>query len=102
MGDYAHELGEGKSKSEMGLRSLGQGSQIRAQNGVGRVGSRCGVPKMETKVCGGTGYMVEGFRMSLGRGDMWIRVPVQCYTECNMNEYSPWSVYMSDKIPCEL
>ena len=23
------------------------------------------------------------FRMSLGRGDAWIGVPVWCYTECN-------------------
>ena len=38
---------------------------------------------METKVCGGTGYAVEDFRTSLGRGDAWIRVPVQCYTESN-------------------
>ena len=51
--------GKGKSKPEMGLQSLGQGSRIRAQNGEGRAGSRCGVLKMETKVCGGAGYMVE-------------------------------------------
>ena len=38
---------------------------------------------METKVCGGSGYVVEDFRMSLGRGDMWIGVLVRCYTECN-------------------
>ena len=35
---------------------------------------------METKVCGGTGYAVDVFRMSLGRGDMWIGVPVRCVT----------------------
>ena len=38
---------------------------------------------METKVCGGTGYTVEDFRMTLGRRDMWIGVPVRCYMECN-------------------
>ena len=38
---------------------------------------------METKVCGGTGYAVEDFRTSLGHGDTWIGVPVQCYIECN-------------------
>ena len=84
------ERGEGKSKPEMGLRSLGQGSQIRARKGKGRAGSRCGVPKTETKVCGGVGYMVEDFRMSLGCGDAWIRVPVQCYMECNTGSYSVW------------
>ena len=52
--------GEGKSMPETGLRSLGQGSRIRARNGEGRAGSRRGVPKTETKVvmwkggiCGG-------------------------------------------------
>ena len=30
------ECGEGKGKPEMGLQSLGQGSQIRAWNGEGR------------------------------------------------------------------
>ena len=39
---------------------------------------------METKVCGRAGYVVEDFRMSLGCGDMWIGVPVRCYTECNI------------------
>ena len=29
--------------------------------------------------------MVEDFRMSLGRGDAWIGVPVRCYTPCNIN-----------------
>ena len=77
------EHGEGMSKSEMGLRSLGQGSQVRAWNGEGWAGLRCGVPKMETKVCGGMGYAVEDFRTSLDCGDTWIRVPVRCYTECN-------------------
>ena len=74
---------KGKSKPKMGLRSLGQDSRIRARNGEGQAGLRCRVPKMETKVCGGAGYMVEDFRMSLGHGDAWIGVPVWCYTECN-------------------
>ena len=42
-----------KSMPEVGLRSLGQGSQIRAQNGEGQAGSRQGVPETETKVVGG-------------------------------------------------
>ena len=53
------QRGEGKGKPKMGLQSLGQGSRIRAWNGEGRAGLRCGVPKMETKVCGGAGYAVE-------------------------------------------
>ena len=72
---------EGKSIPEMGLRSLGQGSLIRAWNGVGRAGLRCGVLKTEIKV-------VEG-------QDMWWKVlggawivrtrgsEFWCYTECN-------------------
>ena len=39
--------------------------------------------KNRTKVCGWMGYAVEGLRMSSGHGDIWIGVPVQCYTECN-------------------
>ena len=70
------ECGEGKSKPEMGLRSLGQGSRIRARNGEGQAGSRCRVPKMGTKVCRRAGYSVEGFRRSLGCGDTWVGVPV--------------------------
>ena len=38
---------------------------------------------METKVCGGTGYAVEDFRLSLDRGDMGIGVLVRCYIECS-------------------
>ena len=71
-----HERGEGKSKPNMGLQSLGQGSWLRARNGEGQAGSRCGVLKMETKVCGRAGYAVEDFRMNLGHGDAWVRVPV--------------------------
>ena len=51
--------GEGKSKPEMGLQSLGQGSRIRAWNGEGWAGSRCEVPEMGTKVCARAGYVVE-------------------------------------------
>ena len=53
------ECSEGKSMPETGLRSLGQGSQMRAQNGEGRAGLRCRVLKMGTKVCGRAGYVVE-------------------------------------------
>ena len=74
---------EGMSKSEMGLQNLGQGSQIRAQNGEGRAGSGMWSSENGTKVCGGMGYMVEGFRTSSGREDVWIGVPVRCYTPCN-------------------
>ena len=84
---------KGKSKPEMGLQSLSQGRQIRAWNGEGWAVSRCGVPKMETKVCGGMGYAVEDFRTSLGHGDAWIGVPVRCYTECNTPPHrgpAPW------------
>ena len=51
-----YEHSERKSMPETGLRSLGQGSQIRARNGEGRAGLRCGVPKMGTKVWGRAGY----------------------------------------------
>ena len=90
-----HECGEGRSKSEMGLRSLSQGSRIRAWNGEGRVGSRCRVPETETKVCGRVGYVVEDFRMSLGCGDAWIGVLVRCYMECN-------SIPLLDRAPRDL
>ena len=36
------------------------------------------------KVCGWMGYAVGDLRTSLGHGDMWIGVPVRCYTECNI------------------
>ena len=54
-----HKCGEGKSKPEMGLQSLGQGTRIRAWNGEGQAGSRCRVLKMGTKVWGTVGYAVE-------------------------------------------
>ena len=31
------------------------------------------------------GYAVEDLRMSSGGGDVWIGVPVWCYTGCNRN-----------------
>ena len=69
-------------------------SQIRVRNREGQAGSRCRVLKMETKVCGGTGYTVEGFRKSLGRGDAWIRVLVRCYMECNSHSSSLGSLHV--------
>ena len=77
------ERGEGMSKSETGLQSLGQGSQIRAWNREGWAGSGMLSSKNGTKVCGWMGYVVEDLRMSSGRGDVWIGVLVRCYTECN-------------------
>ena len=82
------ECSEGMSKSEMGLWSLGQGSQIRVWNGEGRVGSSMWSSENRTKVCGWMGYVVGDLRTSLGHGDVWIRVPVRCYTECN--RYHQW------------
>ena len=76
-------VGEGMSKSETGLQSLGQGSRIRTWNGEGWAGSSMWSSENGTKVCGWMGYAVEGLRTSSGRGDVWIRVLVQCYTECN-------------------
>ena len=46
------ERGEGMSKSEMGLRSLSQGSRIRVWNGEGRAGSSMRSFENRTKVCG--------------------------------------------------
>ena len=76
-----HERGEGKSKPEMGLRGLGQGSWIRAWNGEGQAGSRCGVPKMETKVVEGQDMqwkILERARAVGTRGSEF-----RCYMECN-------------------
>ena len=75
------ERGEGKSKPKTGLWSLGQGSQIRARNREGRAGSRCGVPKTETKVCGRAGYVVEDLEWAWVVGTRGSEF--QCYTECN-------------------
>ena len=46
------EHDEGISKFETGLRSLGQGSQIRARNGDGWAGSSTQSSETGTKVCG--------------------------------------------------
>ena len=65
-----------KSMPEMGLQSLGQGSRIRARNREGQAGSRCGVPKVGTKVWGEGGIRGGRFRMSWGCGEVWVRIPV--------------------------
>ena len=87
------ERGEGMSKSEMGLRSLGQGSQKRVWNGEGQAGSSTWSSENRTKVCRWMGYMVGDIRTHLGHGEVWIGVPVQCYTLCN----TPSQTYSS---PC--
>ena len=54
MGDYAGSWHcKEKSMPEAGLRSLGQGSRIRAWSGEGQAGSRHRGLKTETKVVGG-------------------------------------------------
>ena len=73
----------GMSKSETGLQSLSQGSWIRVWNREGQAGSSMRSSKNRTKVCGWMGYVVGDLRMSSGHRDMWIRVLVRCYTECN-------------------
>ena len=82
MGDYAGSwCGEGKSMPETGLRSLGQGSWIRARSGEGWAGSRHGVPKMETKVVRGQDTrwkVLEGAWVMGTRG-----LEFRCCTECN-------------------
>ena len=59
----------------------GQPDNGMEQGGLGRV--KYTEFENGTKVCGGMGYAVEGLRTSLGRGDVWIGVLVQCYMECN-------------------
>ena len=65
-----HECGEGMSKSEMGLRSLSQGSQIKVWNREGQTASNMRSSKNGTKVCGWMGYAVGDLRTSSGHGDM--------------------------------
>ena len=73
--------GKGKSMPETGLRSLGQGSRIRARNGEGRAGSRRGVPKMETKV---VERWDTRWKVLEGAGVMGTcGSEFRCYTECN-------------------
>ena len=78
-----HERSKGMSKSKMGLQSLGQGSWERIWNGEGQGGSGMWSSKNRTRVCGWMGYVVGDLRTSSGHGEVWIGVPVQCYTECN-------------------
>ena len=44
-----HEAGEGISKSDTGLQSLGQGGRIRAWNGEGRAGLGMWSSEMELR-----------------------------------------------------
>ena len=74
------EHSRGMSKSEMGLQSLSQGSQKRVWDGEGQAGSSTWSSKNRTKVCGWMGYVVGDLRTSLGYGEVWIGVPVWCYT----------------------
>ena len=83
------ERTEGMSKSETGLWCLSQGSQKRVWNGEGWAGSSTRSSENRTKVCGG--YAVGDLRTSLGHGEVWIRVPVRCYTECNRTLEQLWS-----------
>ena len=78
-----HKRSKEMSKSEMGLQSLGQGSWERVWNREGQVGLGTRSSKNRTKVCGWMGYAVGGLGISLGHGEVWIRVPVWCYTLCN-------------------
>ena len=78
-----HKRSEGMSKSEMGSRSLGQGSRKRVWNGEGQAGSSTRSSKNRTKVCRWMGYMVGDLRTSSGHGEVWIGVLVRCYMECN-------------------
>ena len=76
-----HGAAREKSMPEVGLRSLGQGSWIRARNGQGRAGSRHGVLEMETKVVGGQDTqwkVLEGAWVVGTRG-----LEFRCCTECN-------------------
>ena len=70
------ECGEGKSKSETGLQSLGQGSWIRARNGEGQAGSYAEFRKWKLRFVEGRDMRWKFFRTSLGHGDVWIGVPV--------------------------
>ena len=77
------ERSKGMSKPETGLRSLGQGSQERVWNREGWAGSSTWSSENRTKVCGWMGYVVGDLRTSWGHEEVWIGVPVRCYTECN-------------------
>ena len=72
---------EGKSIPETGLQCLGQGSRIRAMNGEGRAGLRCGVLGMGTKVWRGWDMQ---WKVLEGAGVVGTRESeFRCYTECN-------------------
>ena len=77
------ECSKGMSKSETGLRSLGQGRQKGVWNGEGQAGSSTRSSKNRIEVCGWMGHVIGDLRVSLGHGEVWIGVPVQCYMECN-------------------
>ena len=55
----------------------------RVWNGEGQAGSGTWSFKNRTKVYGWMGYTVGGLGTSSGHGEVWIRVPMRCYTECN-------------------
>ena len=72
--------------ARIGLSSL---HRERVWNGEGRGGSGTRSPENRTKVCEWMGYVVGDLGTSLGHGEVWIGVPVQCYMECNIE--SNWS-----------
>ena len=82
---------QGREHSKgMGSRSLSQGSLERVWNGEGQAGLGTWSSKNRTRVCGWMGYTVGDLRTSSGCGEVWIGVPVRCYTECNMTTvYTP-------------
>ena len=83
---------EERSMPEAGLRHLGQGSRIRTRSGGGQVGSRHGVPKMETKVVEGrdTRWKVLEGAWVVGTcgSEFW------CCMECNkmLEEMTFWAI----------
>ena len=77
-----HKRSKGMSKSETGLLSLSQDSQERVWNGEGWGGLGMQSSENRTKVCGWMGYAVGDLGTSLGHGEVWVGVPVRCYTEC--------------------
>ena len=70
---------------EIGLRSLGQGSWIRAWSGEGRAGLRHGVLEMETKVVGGwdTWWKVLEGAWVVGTRGSEFRCCMECNTSSN-------------------
>ena len=65
-----HGNSEEMSKSKMGLRSLGQGSQKTVWNKEGWAGSSMWSSKNRTKACGWMGYAVGDLRTSSGHGEV--------------------------------